>query len=200
MNRLLFVFAMVFAIISILSVRIQAQIFPVDKGSINAGGDIRVSSSGGSLYEYNNNRLTTIEAKPYAGYFFFKQLSIGGKMLLLRSSQDNYSKTAWGLGPNVKYFFGDAAPKRVTQGTIYLFLEAGIFLSQNITERGSESTVYSGGLLETGCGMCYMMTNSVGFVSGISLQLERMSSSGKVYYGNTVNFTCGFTAFLYNYY
>jgi hypothetical protein len=177
-----------------------AQNFPIDKGSLNVGGDIRISSSGGKLYEDDGDRFTTAEIKPYFGYFFIKQLSLGTKILMKRSAQRNICQTAWGIGPTIKYFFGDTSPKRITQGTIYFFLEAGIFYNQYITENKTEDSINSGLMFSPGLGICYMLTNSVGLISGLSFQIERMNSDGKLLYGNTLEFVCGFTSFFYNQY
>lgn len=181
---------------------VHSQTFPVDKGSINFGGDIRISSSGGELYESDGERLITSEIKPYFGYFLIKQMSLGSRILMQHSSQKNTSQTAWGIGPVVRYYSGDIKPKRITQGTVYFFFDCGFFYKQYISEGEAESMIYSGIMVSTGLGMCYMLSNSVGFVMGPSLEMERMysHSRGDTLYGNNLDFSCGFTSFLYNQY
>ena len=75
----------------------DAQNYPVDEGSKNLGGDFRISSSGGKFYADNNNRLTTTEIKPYFGYFFKDKIMIGGKLLMLRTSQKETFPNSMGI-------------------------------------------------------------------------------------------------------
>ena len=51
-----------------------------------------------------------------------------------------------------------------------------------------------------GIGLCYMLSNSVGFTISSSFELERMNSHSKggALYGNTASLLFGFTSFIYN--
>ena len=192
---LIYILSFIFLILGSENI-LNAQLFPIDKGSINTGGDIGISSFGGDLYN-SGGRLTNVTAKPYYSYFIREQFSVGGKLFVSRTAQGDLSQSSWAAGPSIKYFFGETMPKRETGGTIYFFLQATLCFKQSVVENADSTTVYSGTMIESGTGFCYMITNSVGYITEIDFQFERMQAKKEVIYGNGLLFNFGFTFFFY---
>ena len=94
----------------------RAQEYAVDQGSLLVDGSISLTSIG------NNNdedRDTNISLNPDVQYFVVPGLAVGGGLTLERRTSDRFSRTTYGIGPRVSYYFGAAFEK-----TVYPFFSA----------------------------------------------------------------------------
>jgi hypothetical protein len=110
-------------IISILlmsSFHALPQEFAIDKGGTIISGTGSFTSSGGDLYEWDGDRITTIMLTPAVDHFFAPNIALGCRVNYTGQSLGDYSYHAIGIGPSLSYFIGDSGSKS------YSFFACGI--------------------------------------------------------------------------
>ncbi len=180
---------------------LQEQKSPIDQGNKLIAGGLSFSSSGGDLYESNNERLNSIKIAPTINFFVFKGFALGGKLQLDRQSQGSSSNTVWGIGPQFMWFPLIEQPTSEIKGFIYPYIGAYALFAKDtlryevnkdsVVEK-AEATFYG-----FGGGFCCMLTETVGLMAeGIyELQVARPENIESID-GNSFTFNISIAAFL----
>jgi hypothetical protein len=96
-----------------------------DKGDWMVGGNLSFNTA---------KKNTSIQFSPQAGYFFAKNFVLGGQLSVAYNEQGNTNITDFGVGPFVRYYFGETKARPFFTGDMN-------FLSSHVkTEIGSANT------------------------------------------------------------
>jgi outer membrane protein W len=93
------------------------QSSPIGQGSWIIGGSAGLSSSHD---ESTDQTATSVRVSPTGLVFVRPRLAIGGALTLGYSSSSSASFSTYGLGPSVRYYFGDMA------GQLFPFVNAAV--------------------------------------------------------------------------
>ncbi|MBN2355180.1 hypothetical protein JXO59_03655 [candidate division KSB1 bacterium] len=200
--------ALMIGILSIFSISLlSAQTAPIAAGKMMLSGDLSFSSFGGDLYENEaGDKLTTISVNPTFGYFVMKGLQVGAIGMFQNLSWGKDKETFIGVGPYVAYFLGSGQEEG--KGKTYPYAAAGFVYYTGSSETeyylGEDSQVYEQDISGTGLlfslGFVHMLTNSIGFDTGVSyhinsLEYEPKGETGETFDGETLNISFGILAF-----
>jgi hypothetical protein len=94
------------ALVLAMALPCSAAYYAIDKGSIQLGGSIGFESWGGDLYEIDGDGQTLLAFEPFAGYFLMQNLLLGAHVEFTSESQGDYTRSVFGIGPVVRYYFG----------------------------------------------------------------------------------------------
>jgi outer membrane protein W len=183
------------ALLLILPIAALAQNFAVDKGSILIDGSAGFSSSGGDLNEVNGEKSTEIMVNPFIGYFIVPNLGVGLEGIFAKESQGDYSVSAFGVGPRVAYFLGNASSKT------FPFLGAGVFLVKGKAETGdpgvtAEETQFN---ISVSAGITAMVAKNVGITGKVYYTLEsnKPKDADEAIKGNIIGVALGISSFIF---
>ena len=97
------------------SQKAEEKTTPLDKGTIQVGGGIVMSST---ATEDQDDIASQIMIMPQGYYFIIDHLAVGGHIQLSRYSRGNSASTTFGIGPAAKYYF--------KAGKFYPFVGGGL--------------------------------------------------------------------------
>ncbi len=172
---------------------LMAESFPSAKGNWLVGGGASLIMSSGDLYEnLDGDGATSIVFAPNFGYFVSNGFSIGGLLDIENQSQGDYSVTAIGVGPDLRYYFNS---NRAVEGRgLVLPYIRGAFQYLNLSGDmgdGSGTTFHFGG------GFAYMLTNSAALTGEGFFELDSAKpEDGESTSGNQFGVMFGFTLFI----
>ncbi|MCS6988956.1 MAG: hypothetical protein NZM06_05500 [Chloroherpetonaceae bacterium] len=142
-----------------------AQRYAFDQGSVRLSGSISYANYGGALYQPNvtarieSDRITEFSFRPSLAYFLFERVAVGAEIVYAAIGQNDknnvvtlFSRTTWGVGPSVAYFFGER------QTSAFPFLSAS-YVYQSVSEERFEPSVRArstGASLRVSGGMAIM--------------------------------------------
>jgi hypothetical protein len=172
---------------------------PIDQGSIAMDGEFSFGTSGGELYEDAlGNRSTLLIIDYGIEYFVIPHLSLGLTFELAYTEQGDASLSILGAGPGITYYFGQVKADQSAKGKVYPYLGGGfVYLRQVATVSGVPSAA-NGYAILAGCGIRYMITESVAFgTTGIYQYDHYKFEDETVANGNTVRLRAGFSFFIY---
>lgn len=166
-----------------------AQDYAIDQGSVVLGGTVSFSSQGGDLYEgFDGDRLNTLLLNPSALFFVSPGLAVGGDVYVQRVSQGDASLTTLGIGPEVRYYFGDAA------STTYPFIGASIDYASLSSDDGDDATGFGYG---AAAGLAFMLSPTVALTAEVDYSRSNLSFDSIDIDGNEIRLELGISAFLY---
>ncbi|MCP4705918.1 MAG: hypothetical protein GY865_15065, partial [candidate division Zixibacteria bacterium] len=155
----------------------------IDMGSTIIGGSAFLS-----IESAEGSSLTTISLMPTFGYFVSPGFMMGGTVSLLSMSSGGASVTAFGIGPELRYYFNANNIDPEIKGSMYPYL--GAFVSF-VGESGSDDNLTQfGGVL----GFNQMMSEQLS--SEFQFRVFR-TSYGNDFNTTTIYFGIGITGFLY---
>ena len=168
----------------LLTPAVLAQSYPVDKGSYLLGGTVSFTSEGGDFVSVgSDDRRTTLSINPRFALFVTPGLALGAAVSYSRTSIADAAATSFGIGPELAYFFGDAASE------IYPFLAAGV--SYTSLDIGSRSL--SGFGVDFAGGVVFMVARNVGLTAEAFYQTSSLSELDSDAFG----IRGGVTAFIF---
>lgn len=191
---------------------------PTGMGSVMLSGKGAFSSKGGDLYggfDDDNERMLSFSGSGSVDLFMLPGVALGAQGLLETESYKNYSEITWGIGPEAWLFIGgwreDAAA-----GSLYPFLTGGFLYKRTTTkmvidwpgndlfaeEQESTDALTT---IKIGGGICYMLTNTVGFIFEVNYEIDKIKFEGsddfegadKSIEGNNINVLAGISAFIH---
>jgi hypothetical protein len=176
-----------------------AQNSPIDKGSKIVGGGLSFLSLGEGDYKRN-----IIEFNPSFGVFVKPGLFLGGTLLYSRDSFNDYVTTSYGIGPNLRYYFGGNNTRNDVKETFYPYLKTDFLYYKTITDYNNDmiwedySYKYNHFNWNIGGGVQLMFSNTVGGYA--ELAVGAYNSKYNDYTWSTerkIAFVIGFSYFLY---
>lgn len=179
-------------VLSVYPMNASAQSYPTDQGNSLVAGSLAFSSAGGDLYAEEDNRLTTLQFNPSYSYFVSPGLAIGAKLVLARMSIGEDRQTAWGMGPQVLYFFGGKPVGNDASGETYPFIGGSFVITkQSFNDFFGEASA-SGTAFSFGGGISHMISNTVALFTELSYEIDNIESTS----GNKINVVGGFLLIL----
>lgn len=137
-------FALVVLCSCSLSASALAQRYAFDQGSFRLAGSVSYANYGGALYQptvtttnlrIESDRATEFSFRPSVAYFILAGLAVGVEISYETFGQNDrnnvvtlLSRTTWGVGPSVAYFFGDR------QTSVFPFLSASYVYQSSSAE------------------------------------------------------------------
>jgi outer membrane protein W len=175
----------------------SAGLAPIDKGNFIVRGQASFSSWGGDLYEDSGgDRTTKISLTPGVDYFVMKGLAVGGALMYDRTSNDDYTDSTFGIGPEITYFFDIG---KNGKGAFYPYIGAALFYEYYKSKIETSDVNYdedgSGYSITVGPGICYMLTDAVGLNAMINYQYDSIKLEDTTS-GNKITLALGLTVFL----
>jgi hypothetical protein len=177
------------AALLILSLPLVAQddakpAYAIDKGSILAGGSAGFVSVGGDARA--DERISIFTFNPTVLYFPIPNVGVGGQIMFERRSTEEDSKTFYGAGPTMAYFFGGG------RSVVFPFLSMSFIY-------GKKTDEYSETVLRFTGGTTYMLARNVGMTGEIFYLIENFSleNSDESVSGNTFGVAFGLSAFIF---
>jgi len=182
-----------------------AQQYPTDKGAKIINGALLYSSSGGDLYEEDNDRINTLAVTPSLSVFVSPGIAVGAKAAYSRSASGDESYTQMGFGPHLALFFTGMRKPAKNEGTTFPYLGASFLY--NIYNSKYTSYSYSwddyeerkvshsenGTTFSFSVGFMYMMTHTLAANAEIAYQVDNFKGDS----GNKINLVFGFSGVLY---
>jgi hypothetical protein len=176
-----------------------AQNSPIDKGSKIVGGGFSFLSLGEGDFRQN-----IIMFNPSYGVFAKPGLFIGGTLLYSRDSFDDYVTASYGIGPDLRYYFGGNNTRNEVKGTFYPYLKTDFLYYKTSEDYHSDwggydySRDYNYFDWNLGGGVQLMFSNTVGGYA--ELTVGAYNSKYKDYSWSTerkIALVIGFSYFLY---
>lgn len=174
-----------------------AQSFPTDKGSRIISSNLSYSSSIGNS--------SIIQCNACFHHFFQRGFALGIKGLYTKESQGSGDISIQGIGPSVLIFFGEQSSSTI-KGRMYPYIGASYLATKYEISYmaydyyGYYSSLYhneiAGNILSYGGGICYMLSNTVGFIIEVFLNETRLQQIN-TNVSKTTNVNAGIIAFLY---
>lgn len=169
---------------------------PIDKGSLIVGGGAAFSSMGGELYEDGNgDGVTILLLAPEVGTFVAPNVAISAQLVYGSVSFGDDKISAVGIGPRIRYYFGQPQPSGLVKGTTYPYMTASFLWGQLDVDDddGYSLTSYS-----FGGGITYMMANSVGLFGEINFRNDSIKEDDyESESGSSLGIWAGFTLFIW---
>lgn len=178
--RVFGVLSLVFASSLCLTTALQAQEHATDRGSFILGG-----SAGLSSQKVGGNRSTYMHLTPNVLYFVRPGLALGGTLSLSHSRYDEQSRTAYGVGPQISYYFGGGEQELrpyVSARSIYSDASGGDY-----------GALWYGGNV----GVLYLFTRSVGLDASLFYNTISYRGSGPPGGSDVMGIALGFSAFAF---
>ncbi len=168
----------------------------IDKGSFIVGGGAAFSSLHGDLYESGGgDGITILLFAPECGVFVTPHLAVGAQLIVGHLKRGDDKLYAIGVGPRVRYYFGETSRSGSVKGTTYPYLTGGFTWGQYDDEDSDKHTVTA---LSLGGGITHMVANSVGLFAEINYRADKFKQSNTdSESGASINFMAGFTLFLW---
>ena len=129
------------------------QTHATDRGSILVGGQASFNSSKSDSDGRESPRFNSLSLAPRALLFVTPGFALGGQVLFGYSSSDDNSTTAWGIGPEVAYYFGGAGR------TTHPYLTASF---QYVRSSDDDDNTQTGRTYGGGAGLLFLISSSVG--------------------------------------
>jgi hypothetical protein len=175
----------------------QAQNSPIDKGSKIVGGGFSVVSTDRGHYKSMEMLIN-----PSIGVFSRKGLLLGISLLFERYSEDNYSSTTYGLGPDIRYYFDPNKSRGEIKGSYYPYLKISGIYSKTMPRNdyfGYENIDYKNFEWAGGGGIQLMFSDAVGGYVEFNLGSYnyKVDSDGSWRTYPTTTLIAGFSFFLY---
>ncbi len=170
----------------LLAAAISAADSPIDKGSAIVGGSAFLS-----IESAEGSSLTTVSIMPTFGYFVSPGLMLGGTVSLLSMSTSGASATAFGIGPEMRYYFNANKIDQYIKGSMYPFL--GGFISF-VGESGGDDNITQFGAV---VGFNQMMSEQLSTEFQFRIFRSLQKSYGYDFNTTTLYFGVGITGFLY---
>ena len=176
-----------------------AQGSPIDEGSMMAAGGFSFSNWSGDLYEdADNNSQTVIDIFPILSYFILPGLAAGGEFAYSRISQSDWSYTAFGIGPQVRYYFVLNREQTEAKGSTYPYFSVNFLFGTAKFKSDSGESKYTYKTFGFGLGAVYMISDAVGVFGQGGFDIDsRKPEDGDSVSGNVLGFDVGFTYFIY---
>ncbi len=169
-------------------VGVNGQKYAVDQGASTISGSLSFSTSGGDLYEYGGDRLTTISLLPTYNYFVAKNLFIGGVLDVSYLAQGGDNITSFGIGPQLGYAFGDSSSKvipYINLGILYQSIKYGSSDNDNEASTGTD--------LFFGIGVMVPDKKNLGITFEANYSMMKIESVS----GNVISLGIGIVGLLY---
>lgn len=175
----------------------QAQNSPIDKGSKIIGGGFSVMSTDRGPY-----KIMEMLINPSIGVFSRKGLLLGASLLFNRYSEDNYSSTTYGLGPDIRYYFDPNKNRSEIKGSYYPYLKISGIYSKTMPRNdyfGYENIDYYNFEWAGGGGIQLMFSDAVGGYVELNLGSYnyKVDSDGSWRTYRKTSLIAGFSFFLY---
>jgi len=145
-----------------ISQKAEEKSTPLDKGTIQVGGGIMISSTATEDQDDAANRISIM---PQGYYFVINHLAVGGHIQLSRYSRGDYSSFTFGIGPAAKYYF--------KAGKFFPFVGGG--LSYNRTSWESSDDAQSDINMSVFGGMDFFLAENVAVEPYTSLTFNSYS-------------------------
>jgi opacity protein-like surface antigen len=155
-----------------------AQSYAIDQGSLMVGGSASFTSTGSD--DSDDDRFSSLLVRPMVQYFVMPGLAVGGELMLTRFSSGDQSATAYGVGPEVTYFFGGS------ERQLYPFVSAGFQFN-----RSEDENTFGYG---ASGGAVFMLTSSVGLNGSLYYRKIDYEDFGG---NNTIGAAVGISAFVF---
>ena len=149
---------------------------PTEKGSLWLGGTFNILSLFGNFYANSTNVIIN----PFGSYFIKDNIMVGGMIQLVLGFQENFSQSAFNIGPWVGYAFKKFKPGEETVGAVIPFAKVGFLLAGNSTKFEDWKTTTSGISIPIGGGIIYTISRTLGFVGDISFSLDSLKIKDNV--------------------
>ncbi len=168
----------------------------IDKGSVIIGGGAAFSSLRGDLYEDGGgNGVTILLFAPECGVFVTPHLAVGAQLIIGHLKRGDDKLYAIGVGPRLRYYFGQTSRSGSVKGTTYPYVTGGFTWGQYNDEDSDKHTVTA---LSFGGGITHMVANSVGLFAEINYRADKFKKADvDSESGTSINFMAGFTLFLW---
>jgi len=168
----------------------------IDKGSVIIGGGAAFSSLGGDLYEDGDgNGVTILLFAPECGAFVTSHLALSGQLIIGQLKRGDDKLYAIGVGPRLRYYFGQKSQSGSLKGTTYPYLTGAFVWGQYNDEDNDKHTATA---FSFGGGITHMMANSVGLFAEVNYRADKFKQADKdSESGTSINLMAGFTLFLW---
>ncbi|MGB3478916.1 MAG: outer membrane beta-barrel protein [bacterium] len=168
----------------------------IDKGSVIVGGGAAFSSLGGDLYENSKgNGVTILLFAPECGTFVTSHLALSGQLIIGHLKRGDDKLYAIGVGPRLRYYFGQTSQSGPVKGTTYPYLTGAFTWGQYNDEDSDKHTVTA---LSFGGGITHMVANSVGLFAEVNYRADKFKKAeSNSESGTSINMMAGFTLFLW---
>lgn len=205
---------MMIILIVFMSSSIFAGKSPIEKGGIFVSGGFNYSNTGGEVttvfgimpLELFDERLTQIQFDPSINFFVVRGLALGLNISLVKysfsesDSEFNSSISAFGIGPQLFYFFGGSKKRSTIKGSIYPYLGVAYMLKSYTSKYndsyGNEKDTEKGSTFRSCLGISYMISDSVGIFGEAVYVIEQLKGTFEDLKGNSFNIALGFKIFL----
>jgi opacity protein-like surface antigen len=219
MNRRALFICVVALLLSLFCGSAFAQSGPTGVGSIMMSTKAAFSSKGGELYsgydDDDSERTLLFSGSGSLDIFVLPGVALGAQGLIETQSYEDFSEVTWGIGPEAWLFIG-GSHEESPAGSFYPFLTAGLLYTSttmkmsidwpeiglSAEDQESTDTLMT---MNIGGGICYMITNTIGFVLEINYELDKakfgsfddFDGSDDHIEGNKFNVLAGISAFIH---
>ena len=175
-----------------VSISARAQTHAVDQGSLLIDGNVSLTSTGSND---DGDRVTNIMLSPSVQYFVVPGLAVGASFSLERQASDGFSRTTYGVGPSVSYYFGASVEK-----AIYPFVAVGVnyFGSRFDFDGDTDTETLSAYGVGASGGVLVMLSGSVGVTGRLFYEVQDYSDDfDEDLRTNAFGFAFGIAAFVF---
>ncbi|MCK4302481.1 MAG: outer membrane beta-barrel protein [candidate division Zixibacteria bacterium] len=196
MSRFLSRLAIVVSVIACCASAASGAGSAIDKGSVIVGGGAAYCSLSGDLYEDGGgDGVTILLFAPECGAFVTSHLALSGQLIIGQLKRGDDKLYTVGVGPRLRYYFGETSRSEKVKGTTYPYLAGGFTWGQYNDEDSDKHTVTA---ISLGGGITHMVANSVGLYAEINYRADRFKKANvDSESGSSINFMAGFTLFLW---
>lgn len=162
----------------------SAQNAPTDPGSFILGGNASLSTSKTSttlVGAETEETVTSLFVAPNVQYFVLPGLAVGGRVQASVGWYDDDSYSAYGVGPQVSYFFGRG------ERPYYPYVTAGLSYSR---VDGSEQEARGA---NAGVGVVFMLSRGVGLDAAVAYNRQNTDLMDN----QSIGLALGVTAFAF---
>ena len=168
----------------------------IDKGSVIVGGGAAYCSLSGDLYEDGGgDGVTILLFAPECGAFVTSHLALSGQLIIGQLKRGDDKLYAIGVGPRLRYYFGQTSASGSLKGTTYPYL-TGAFTWGQYNDPGKKK--HTATALSFGGGITHMVANSVGLFAEVNYRADKFKQADTdSESGTSINLMAGFTLFLW---
>lgn len=194
MNFKIFLVSVCFGISSIVS----GQNSPIAKKATIISGSASIVNQGGDLFETSDAKhATRITFAPAFNYFITNNFFIGGGLDCSSEKQGDYSTSAFGIGPQIGYAFGNSTSK------VYPYIDLGIRYYRTKVDVngyfGLTPVKLTGSEISLGFGIIVPVKNHIGLI--FEGEYQKMKLKNKQYSvndsGDILSFGVGLAGLLF---
>ncbi|MDD5087703.1 MAG: outer membrane beta-barrel protein [bacterium] len=148
--------------------------FAAGKGAMIVSGSVGFANYSGDSYKtYENGEeedaaLTDIWFQPALDYFVIDNLFVGGTLFFESESQDPWSESTFGIGPEVGYAFGKSESKMFPYGKLAFAYASSTYDSG---EEGAEESTVTGTDIALAVGLIFPVVEHVGIMPELSYHM-----------------------------